>query len=776
VAASRTVAGWSMHKADAVRVGAVCAACALSIASGDIPTRSVAPPVYRLTLEHARHLVAPLRVTLEDLEIRLEQGAAFAAMAEGQPTALVLVGRGEVRFAPPVPSEQRQLQLFSGSSVLTAGIDAAYIRIHPSECSSHVEPLVWSDAPAQGALVKRADAMFREEVARSYVSNRDRLGEVGSLLPFPGDFLAEVRGTGLGPLAFARVASEPEDMMLVERSRSRRVVVYPSADHRATFGFAYGDEYGLPYEVTHYDVDVALDPGEQTMSGQAGLRLRALDALETVRLRLDSKLKVSGVSSPEQGRHEFRQEGGSDALLVRLWPVLPRGGTVNLRVDYTGWTESQPLLGDRPIAGAPSATRRRLELGGPGGTVLFSNRVYWFPQSPVRNPSTAALRVTVPRGYSVAASGVLEATTDTADGSRRSVFTFSTPRPIRYLSVLAGKLARVAATSSETADEPEVVLATPRLVDRAATTRRDVTAIVRYFSSVFGGLPFPRLTLAVVEAPTPSAHSPAHLIVLGVPTSPTGLRSDEGPAVFAEAPEFLLAHEVAHQWWGQGVAWRNYREQWLSEAFAQYSAALYVGHAHGEAAFDRVLEWMGGWALAARERGTIDLGVRAGELANRPQDFAAIVYDRGALVLHLLRRLVGDEAFFRGLESYRQQWSGQRAGTDDFRAAMEKASGRDLQSVFDEWVRRDGVPELLWSASVQSEDATHRLRIALEQSGPVYELPLRLVIDYEDRPSTTHAVHLVERRREVAIDLAGRFKRVRLNGDPGILCVLRERR
>jgi hypothetical protein len=526
----------------ALRGGAVCAAIALSAPSGNAPAAPVAPQVYRLSLDHSRHLPAPFRVTLEDLEIRLAQGAAFAAMADGEATALVLVGRGELRFAPPVPSEQRQLQLFSGSPVLTTGFDAAFIRLHPSQCLSHVAPLAWSEAPIEDTLVKSADSVFREELARAYPANKDRPNEDASVLLPPGDFLAEIRGTRLGRLAFARVASEPEDVMLVDRSHGRRVVVYPSAEHRATTGFAYGDEYGLPYEVTHYDVDVALDPGERAMSGQVGLRLRALDALETVRLSLDANLRVSRVSSPEQGRHEFRQASGSDALLVRLWPALPRGGTVNLRIDYNGWAEPQPLLGDRAVAGTPPMAPKRFELGGPAGPVLFSNRVYWFPQSPVRNPSTAALRITVPRGYTLAASGVPEATTETTDSARHTVFTFSTPRPIRYLSVLAGKLVSVAATKAEAVDEPEVVLATPRLVDRAATARHDVTDIVRYFTSVFGSLPFPRLTLAVVEAPAPCAHSPAHLIVLGMPALANRIRPDDDPAVFAEAPEFLLAH------------------------------------------------------------------------------------------------------------------------------------------------------------------------------------------------------------------------------------------
>ncbi len=747
-----------------IRCGRWCLVASLLVfATAWYPApHSEALQFYQLRLARARHLVAPFRVTAEDLELQLKQGCGLIAVADGQPTALVLVGQGSMRFAPPVPSERRQVQLFTGSPVLTTGFDAAYIRLHPSDFPSRVEPIVWSEAPAPDGLLRQGERIFRDEVARSYVAE---LGAPGtppaSVLPPPGDFLAEIHTTRLGRLTFARVASQPEDIVLADATHDRQIAVYPSAAHRRAFGFDYGDEYGLPYKATHYDVDVSVDPRQQQMSGRAHLRLESVAALETLSLRLDPGLQVTRVSSDQQGPHEFRQQRGSDTLLVRVSPPLPAGRVLDLQVAFQGWPKPQPLVGERSV-------------GLDDGYVLFSNLVYWFPQSPVRNHATVTLRVAVPSGLAVVASGVAQPAGPSDRAGPQQRYAFRTVEPVRYLSLLVGELVPVDLEPAGDDREPAQVFASSDLVEEARAARRQVADIIGYFSSLFGTLPFAPLTLVVVQAPVPAGHSPAHLVILGEPRRGNLDRGADNPSQFGKAPEFLLAHEVAHQWWGQAVGWRNYREQWLSEAFAQYSAALYVRHVRGGEAFGEVLAWMRRWALSARGHGPIDLGLRAGKITNRQADFPAIVYDRGALVLHMLRGLLGDNAFFDGLRCYRRRWAFHRAGTDDFRRALQDVSGRDLTQFFDQWIRDDGWPELQWSAVVESQPP--RVRITVEQTGPAFELPLQMAIEYQDRPTATHPLRVVGPRQEWTFPLDGRLRRVRLDDDPGVLCLLRERR
>ena len=155
---------------------------------------------------------------------------------------------------------------------------------------------------------------------------------------------------------------------------------------------------------------------------------------------------------------------------------------------------------------------------------------------------------------------------------------------------------------------------------------------------------------------------------------------------FENYPTFFLAHEVAHQWWGHAVGWKNYHEQWLSEGLAQYFAALYAEKERGGNILPNLLRQMRHTAIEASGQGPIYLGYRLGHIQGDDRSSGRSSTTRRAMVLHMLRRLVGDDAFFGGVREFYNEWKFRKAGTDDFRAAMEKASGRDLERFFDTWV------------------------------------------------------------------------------------------
>src|SRR5262249_9636331 len=156
-----------------------------------------------------------------------------------------------------------------------------------------------------------------------------------------------------------------------------------------------------------------------------------------------------------------------------------------------------------------------------------------------------------------------------------------------------------------------------------------------------GDTPYPSFTLALVESERPGGHSPAYFAQLfqPVPSAPFNIRND--PEVFTSFPEFYVAHELAHQWWGQAVGWGNYHEQWLSEGFAQYFAALYAQRRRGDDGFASVLRQLRKWAIDMSPQGPIYLGYRLGHIKSEPKVFSALVYNKSAAVLHMLRRLVG---------------------------------------------------------------------------------------------------------------------------------------
>ena len=131
----------------------------------------------------------------------------------------------------------------------------------------------------------------------------------------------------------------------------------------------------------------------------------------------------------------------------------------------------------------------------------------------------------------------------------------------------------------------------------------EAAAILRFYASEFGPCPYPSLNLALVESRVPGGHSPPGMIVVSVrPALLRGALRDD-PASFPDVPDFFIAHELAHQWWGHGVAGQNYHERWISEAFAQYAAALWVRHRRGEAAFRDMLVAHGPLGASLRGQG-----------------------------------------------------------------------------------------------------------------------------------------------------------------------------
>src|SRR5206468_5701049 len=123
----------------------------------------------------------------------------------------------------------------------------------------------------------------------------------------------------------------------------------------------------------------------------------------------------------------------------------------------------------------------------------------------------------------------------------------------------------------------------------------------------------------------------------------------------------------------------NYHEQWLSEGFSQYFAAMYAQRERGDDVFTSVLRQMRRWGMDQTEQGPIYLGYRLGHIRGESRVFRALVYNKSAAVLHMLRRLIGDDRFFQGLRRFYNSSRFRKVGTEEFRAAMEAETGHSLE-------------------------------------------------------------------------------------------------
>ncbi len=310
------------------------------------------------------------------------------------------------------------------------------------------------------------------------------------------------------------------------------------------------------------------------------------------------------------------------------------------------------------------------------------------------------------------------------------------------------------------------VEANPRQVARGRDLADRAADIATFYQSLLGDSPYSSFTVALVESDLPGGHSPAYFASLNQPLPTTQLVWRNDPAAFNNFPEFFIAHEVAHQWWGQAVGWRNYHEQWISEGFAQYFAALYAQHQRGDDAFGGVMRQMRRWGMDTSEQGPIYLGYRLGHIRNEGRVFRALVYNKAAVVLHMLRGLVGDDAFFDGLRRFYRTMRFKKAGTDDFRAAMEATSGQSLERFFERWIYGSTLPRLKFSYAVQGGEVVLRVDQLTEE---LFDLPLVVTLQYSDKKPLDVVIPVTDRSVEKRVPLSGTLRGVDINKDAGTL-------
>ena len=189
----------------------------------------------------------------------------------------------------------------------------------------------------------------------------------------------------------------------------------------------------------------------------------------------------------------------------------------------------------------------------------------------------------------------------------------------------------------------------------------------------------------------------------------------------------LVAHEVAHQWFGDSVTEKDWDDVWLSEGFATYFALLTTEHYEGRDAFVAGLKRSRD-AIFLQQKRLPQEAVLHNNLADMKNVLNQLIYQKGGWTLHMLRGQIGDEAFWAGIREYYRLYRDSNASTEDFRRIMEQASHTDLTWFFRQWLERPGFPTLAGNWSYNAE--AHRVEIDLEQTQPgePYRLPLEISI------------------------------------------------
>ena len=761
--------------------------------------------VYRLSINSTKQFKAShFKLRSEDFDLTLTEGSVFTIDTDQGITGFVLLGRGDLRFSPTPDTEKGQVRIFTGSDTLESRFDAAYVRVGAVDLHADVAQLV--ERPVDPRELRRAEQLFREESVKTFgLALADLSSDSWSLLPVAGDFLAEVRTRRFDTLTYSRSRSESEDISLFERRHQRKIAAYASAEKVASYGRFYNEDDLVEYDILDHDIDVVVDPERQWIEGRDTVRLETrAPFISQITMALAETLTVRSVVSDEYGWLFSVRVKNQNTLLVSLPMPLMRDTQITLRIAYGGRLGPQRPDRETLALGQQARSRNADLYVAPTNTepnYLYSSRSYWYPQAPISDYSTATMRISVPATLSCVGTGELAATSPTLVRGKqvsqnRKLYQFTATRPLRYLAFVVSRFTQAEQTTitfdkapggdDSAADHAATATADTEIAGALASLDvriesnpgqqyrgREIVAqtadIARFYHTLIGDAPYESFTLALVESDLPGGHSPGYFAVLNQPRPDTPFVWHNDPASFHGYPEFFLAHELAHQWWGQAVGWGNYHEQWLSEGFAQYFAALYAQHHHGDETFAAVLRHMRRWSIDQSAQGPVYLGNRLGHLRGESRVFRALVYNKGGVVLHMLRRLIGDEAFFRGIRRFYVESRFHKTSTDLLRVAMEREAGRPLERFFDRWIYGSTLPQVTFSYRVESTTGGQEVVLHFEQSGELFDLPITVTLQYGDRRSVDVVVPVTDRTVDKRVALDGPLRSLEISRDDGMI-------
>jgi len=237
-------------------------------------------------------------------------------------------------------------------------------------------------------------------------------------------------------------------------------------------------------------------------------------------------------------------------------------------------------------------------------------------------------------------------------------------------------------------------------------------------------------------------------------------RDARSPVDLSRWKEYFMAHEIAHQWWGQCVTWRTYHDQWLSEGLAQFASYLYLKEKYGDEASSQVIKKFSQWTKKSSRWGPITMGSRIS--FHNFRAYQAIIYDKASLALNMLKDLLGEEVFFQGLREFFGKFQYSVAGTGDFFRTMEETSGKDLTVFFKSWFDSYLLPEVRVATSVYKKEDGYLLTLKISQLREPFVFPF-WVEWMESGQKVKKMLVVNDKNEEFEFEMRGRPIRVKMN-------------
>ncbi|HEX3820080.1 MAG TPA: M1 family aminopeptidase [Candidatus Sulfotelmatobacter sp.] len=510
--------------------------------------------------------------------------------------------------------------------------------------------------------------------------------------------------------------------------------------------------------VDDYQIDATLEPHLHQISAKAKVKFTALQDLSVAVFELNNDLRVTKVTDEKNQALSAERVTQDSTIRVPLPSGLSKDASMTLTFEYEGQLENPD---NSPVPGLSLAY-----IGDDTSYLLYAGR--WFPVNGYGlNRFTSTISVTLPAHMIAVGSGKVT-TADHAASNKPNAsvlptktYTFVSDKPSFPGTIIAGVFQEY--KSDEAGLELHVYFKpTHQSIAPAYTT----TAVQEftYFLTLFGLPPSQKLNLVEIPGDTvPYVWAPEIV----------GLAS---PSITEKTNYRLLADGIAHQWWGVSVSPATKDDWWLSDGFSRYSEALYVENAAGSAGLEEVVKDMSVGALAYD---TVPLS-SASKLDLFSPEFQSLATDKGGMILHMLRGVLGEDKFNKTMREFSAQYAGKSATTDDFRAIAEKNYGDQLTWFFSQWLDSTGAPEFkvkyttyrIGGAAAQNpkEEKAPGFRVTgeISQDLDLFRMPVTLRID-TDGKTESKRIEVVGTSSPFTIETFGRPRRISVDPDHQVL-------
>ncbi|HLJ25910.1 MAG TPA: M1 family aminopeptidase [Candidatus Angelobacter sp.] len=483
-----------------------------------------------------------------------------------------------------------------------------------------------------------------------------------------------------------------------------------------------------------YLIDAEIYPQTHQLTAHVRVKFTALDDTQFGSFELNNALRVTKVLDAN-GKALSAERISQDNVIRVAFPTgLTKGASGTITFDYEGKLASAD---DSPVEGLKLAY-----IGEESTYLLYPGR--WFPITNYGiDRFTATINVTAPVGTIIIGSGLVPASKQVP--AAKTLATFSWTKPSFPGTIIAGPFVE--------ADSGTVrVFVLPDKKPYAAAYADTANKELEYFSGIYGPSTTPFLRVVQLPGDTVPAWWGPEIAAIA------------GRDIQEKTNYRLLADTIAHQWWGVAVNPASKDDWWLVDGGARNSEMRYVQNFAGEQAFEEATKDMSVGALAYD---TVPLS-SINKLETFSSQFQALAMDKGGMIFHMLRWVIGDAAFDKSMKEFMFAFGGKAASVADLQAIAEKNSGEKLTSFFSQWVDGTGAPEFKLKYTVFRIKKGFRIVGQVSQDLDLFRMPLELKVD-TDGQSEMKRVEVVGTQSSFSVETFGKPRRLTLDPNNWVL-------